>query len=84
MEHAVFVDANALAKLDGSTERHNGCEIESAASSESNSILAWPNLTRPIILLRKSGNEAAPLEPDQRADNLRQVLLNIKSRRAKG
>lgn len=65
MEHAVSVDANALARLVGTPEPHNGSyEIENAASSE-------------------SGDGVAPPPADQRAENLRQVLLNIKSRRAK-
>ena len=64
-EHAVSVDATALAKLVGTAEPHNGtCEIENAASSESR-------------------DRVVPPQADQRAENLRQVLLNIKSRRAK-
>jgi hypothetical protein len=82
VEHAVSVDVNALAKLVGTAEPYNGT-CEHAASSECNSILARSNLTQPIATLGKSGDEAAPPPADQRVENLRQVLLNIKSRRAK-
>lgn len=64
IEHAVSVNANALAKLVGTSEPHNGgCEIENSAS--------------------ESGDEVAPPQADHRAENLRQVLLNIKGRRMK-
>ena len=83
IEHTVSVDASALARLGWTAEPHGTCEIENAASSESNSIPARSNLLQPIIPLRKSGDGAVPPQADQRAENLRQVLLNIKSRRAK-
>jgi hypothetical protein len=84
IEHAMSVDENGLAKLFGTAEQYSDtCELENAASSESNSILATSNLTQPIITLGKSGNEAAPSQADQRAERLRLVLLNIKSRHAK-
>ena len=82
MERAVSVDANALARLFGTAEPYDGT-YEHAASSESNSILTTSNLTQLIATPGKSGDEAAPPQADQRAENLRQVLLNIKSRRAR-
>ena len=64
IRHSVSVDANALAKLFGTAEPHNGsCGIENAERGE----------------LRDG---VAPPQTDQLADSVRQVLLNIKSRRA--
>ena len=84
MSVAISVDANALAKLFGTAEQYNDtCELENAAGSESNSILVASNLTHPTISPGKSGGGAAPSQVDQRAESLRLVLLNIKSRHAK-
>ena len=83
-EHTISIDANALAKLFGTSEQYNNtCEPENAAGSESNSILVTSNLTHPTISLEKSGDEVAPSQVDQRAESLRLVLLNIKTRHAK-
>ena len=65
IRHAVSVDANALTRLFGTAERHNGSrEIENAECGE-------------------LGDGVAAQQAGQLTANLRQVLLNIKSRRAK-
>ena len=89
--HEDVLERYASRRLEKERTPHQVQQMKHAVSVDSNALAKLFGTAEPHkgscetenIARSEAGDDSAPPQADQRAENLRQVLLNIKSRRAK-